>query len=43
MKDKRILVTGSAGFICFHLSRLLLTEGFRVHGYDELLIIMMLI
>lgn len=31
---KRILVTGSAGFIGFHLSRLLLGEGFTVHGYD---------
>ncbi len=32
--DKRILVTGSAGFIGFHLSKLLLAEGFTVHGYD---------
>ncbi|PIE10757.1 MAG: UDP-glucuronate 5-epimerase [Rhodobacterales bacterium] len=31
---KRILVTGSAGFIGFHLSRLLLAEGFTVHGFD---------
>lgn len=31
---KRILVTGSAGFIGFHLCRLLLAEGFVVHGYD---------
>lgn len=31
---KTILVTGSAGFIGFHLSRLLLKEGFRVVGYD---------
>lgn len=30
----RILVTGTAGFIGFHLARLLLTQGFRVHGYD---------
>lgn len=30
----RILVTGSAGFIGFHLAKLLLAEGFRVQGYD---------
>ena len=31
---KNILVTGTAGFIGFHLAKLLLAEGFRVHGYD---------
>lgn len=31
---QRILVTGTAGFIGFHLARLLLDEGFRVQGYD---------
>jgi UDP-glucuronate 4-epimerase len=33
-KSKRVLVTGTAGFIGFHLARLLLKEGFTVHGYD---------
>ncbi|WP_028115866.1 NAD-dependent epimerase/dehydratase family protein [Ferrimonas senticii] len=31
---KRILVTGSAGFIGFHLAKLLLEQGFEVIGYD---------
>ncbi|WP_299897943.1 NAD-dependent epimerase/dehydratase family protein [uncultured Ruegeria sp.] len=31
---KRVLITGSAGFIGFHLAKLLLVEGYRVHGYD---------
>ncbi len=29
-----MLLTGSAGFIGFHLAKLLLAEGFRVQGYD---------
>lgn len=33
-KSKKVLITGTAGFIGFHLARLLLAEGFRVHGYD---------
>ena len=31
---RKILITGTTGFIGFHLARLLLAEGFRVHGYD---------
>ena len=31
---RKVLITGTAGFIGFHLARLLLAEGFRVHGYD---------
>ena len=31
---KRILITGTAGFIGYHLAQLLLDEGFQVHGYD---------
>ncbi len=30
----RVLITGTAGFIGFHLAKLLLTEGFQVHGLD---------
>ena len=33
-ETRRILVTGTAGFIGFHLARLLLEEGFEVCGYD---------
>lgn len=31
---RKVLVTGTAGFIGFHLATLLLAEGFQVHGYD---------
>lgn len=31
---RRILITGSAGFIGFHLAKLLLANGFVVAGYD---------
>ena len=29
-----VLITGTAGFIGFHLAKLLLAEGITVHGYD---------
>jgi UDP-glucuronate 4-epimerase len=31
---RKILITGTAGFIGFHLARLLLAEDFRVPSYD---------
>lgn len=31
---RKVLITGTAGFIGYHLSQLLLAEGFQVHGYD---------
>jgi len=31
---KRVLITGTAGFIGFHLAELLLEKGYVVHGYD---------
>ncbi|MFN3144383.1 MAG: NAD-dependent epimerase/dehydratase family protein [Paracoccaceae bacterium] len=33
-KPRRVFVTGTAGFIGFHLTRHLLDEGFVVQGYD---------
>ncbi len=32
----KIFITGTAGFIGYHLARLLLDEGFTVHGFDGL-------
>ena len=31
---KRVLITGTAGFIGYHLAKLLVSEGFVVHGLD---------
>ena len=31
---RKVLITGTAGFIGFHLAKLLLEQGFRVQGYD---------
>jgi UDP-glucuronate 4-epimerase len=36
MAQKRIFITGTAGFIGFHLAKLLLDQGHVVHGYDGL-------
>ena len=35
MKEK-ILITGSSGFIGFHLAKKLLKKGIKVHGYDSM-------
>ena len=32
----KVLITGTAGFIGFHIAKLLSDEGFEVHGYDGL-------
>ena len=31
---KKVLITGTAGFIGFHLAKLLLKENVHIHGYD---------
>ncbi len=31
---RKVFITGTAGFIGYHLAKLLLAEGFSVHGYD---------
>ena len=33
---RRVLITGTVGFIGDHLAQLLLAEGFRVQGYDRM-------
>lgn len=33
---RRVLITGSAGFIGYHLAKCLLAEGFVVHGIDAM-------
>ena len=35
-KEPKVLVTGAAGFIGFHLSKALCAKGFRVTGIDNL-------
>jgi len=36
MQKKKILITGAAGFIGFHLSKKLLKQGFLIIGFDNL-------
>src|SRR5690606_36177326 len=36
MNYKKVLVTGAAGFIGFHLSKTLLDQGFEVVGIDNI-------
>jgi UDP-glucuronate 4-epimerase len=31
---RKVLITGTAGFIGFHLAQHLLSEGFEVYGFD---------
>lgn len=32
----KVFITGTAGFIGFHLARLMLSEGYEVHGFDAM-------
>ena len=36
MKKKKVLITGGAGFIGYHLSKKLLANGFKVDIIDNL-------
>ena len=36
MANKHIIITGSAGFIGFHLAKLLLSEGHNIIGIDSM-------
>lgn len=36
LAQAKILVTGTAGFIGFHLTKMLIAEGFVVHGFDAI-------
>ena len=36
MKQQKILVTGSAGFIGYHFTKSLLDDGFKVMGIDNI-------
>jgi UDP-glucuronate 4-epimerase len=31
---RRAFITGTSGFIGFHLARLMLDQGWQVHGFD---------
>ena len=33
---KKIFITGSSGFIGFHVAKKFLEKGFKVHGYDSM-------
>ena len=35
-QKKKVLITGTAGFIGFHIAQVLLREGFKVQGIDGL-------
>jgi UDP-glucuronate 4-epimerase len=36
MRNRKVLITGTAGFIGFHLAILLIVDGFIVHGFDAM-------
>jgi UDP-glucuronate 4-epimerase len=35
MKNKKILITGAAGFVGFHLSQYLLKNNFKIFGIEN--------